>query len=432
VCVRARQQDSHRWLWHGYLASGNVTLLVGQWKAGKTTLLSVLLARLGPGGTLAGLAVRPGRAVVITEEADDLWADRIERLGIGDHVHLLCRPFRGRPTPDEWQRLIDSLAARRQTHPFDLVVIDPLASFLPGRTENDAGIMLDILLPLQALTRLGVCVLLLHHPKKGEVVPGRLARGSGALSGSVDVLIELELVGGAADDDRRRRLSAFSRHRSTPKRLVIELTADGMDYASLGDYSASDFTANWPVLAGVLEDATKKLTRAEILAHWPADFVKPSATVLWRWLDWAVKEGRVWMEGAGRRKQPFVYWLDGMEDVWKTDPTRQFLDSLAPCRSWRRWCPSGGRRWRRCGRSGSGRRTGFPTCPTAANNTGCKTGGGQLLKPVLDPQAGDLLEVLRVAGHQRVVVFQDNARDSQVVLVEPAVRRPQVLVTCDR
>ena len=31
------------WLWHGYLAAGQVTLLTSQWKAGKTTLLSVLL-----------------------------------------------------------------------------------------------------------------------------------------------------------------------------------------------------------------------------------------------------------------------------------------------------------------------------------------------------------------------------------------------------
>jgi len=330
VCARARRQDSYRWLWHGYLAAGNVTLLVGQWKAGKTTLLSVLLARLGAGGPLAGLAVRPGRAVVVSEEADDLWAERIERLGIGDQLHLLSRPFRGRPTADQWQWLIDSLVARHETRPFDLVVIDPLAAFLPGRTENDAGTMLDVLLPLQALTRLGVAVLVLHHPRKGASAPGRLARGSGALSGSADILLELELLGGAADDDRRRRLSAFSRHRSTPRRLVIELSADGTDYVSLGDYAGHDFEDNWTVLAGVLEDASKKLTRAEVLAQWPADFFKPSAVELWRWLDRAVKEGRVRVEGTGRRNHPFRYWLDGMEEVWTDTPTRRFLDSLAP------------------------------------------------------------------------------------------------------
>jgi hypothetical protein len=190
--------------------------------------------------------------------------------------------------------------------------------------------MLDVLLPLQALTRLGVAVLVLHHPRKAASAPGRMARGTGALSGSVDILVELELVGGAADDDRRRRLSGFSRHRATPRRVVIELTADGADYVSLGEDVGHEFEDNWPVLSGVLEDASQKLTRAEVLAQWPADFVRPSAVVLWRWLDRAVKDGRVLVEGTGRRNHPFKYWLDGMEEVWKTDPRQRFLDSLPP------------------------------------------------------------------------------------------------------
>jgi hypothetical protein len=187
-----------------------------------------------------------------------------------------------------------------------------------------------VLLPLQALTALGVCVLILHHPRKGRPAAGQAARGSGALSGSADILLELETLGGAADDDRRRRLSGYSRHRSTPRRLIIELSADGADYASLGDDLGHQFEGNWTVLFGVLEDATKKLTRADILAQWPADFLKPSPAELWRWLDRAVKDGRVRMDGTGRRNHPFKYWIDGMEEVWQSDPTRVFLDSLAP------------------------------------------------------------------------------------------------------
>src|SRR5262249_47759318 len=59
---------SRPWLWQGYLAPGNVTLLTSQWKSGKTTLIAVLLARLKTGGSLAGLSVVPARAAVITEE----------------------------------------------------------------------------------------------------------------------------------------------------------------------------------------------------------------------------------------------------------------------------------------------------------------------------------------------------------------------------
>ena len=56
------------WLWHGYLAAGNVTVLTSQWKSGQTTLLAVLLARMATGGQLARLPVKAARAVVISEE----------------------------------------------------------------------------------------------------------------------------------------------------------------------------------------------------------------------------------------------------------------------------------------------------------------------------------------------------------------------------
>src|SRR5207248_9083231 len=55
------------WLWHGYLAPGNLTLLTSLWKAGKTTLLSVLLSRLHSGGSFAGRSPAPGNAAVVSE-----------------------------------------------------------------------------------------------------------------------------------------------------------------------------------------------------------------------------------------------------------------------------------------------------------------------------------------------------------------------------
>jgi hypothetical protein len=84
------------------------------------------------------------------------------------------------------------------------------------------------------------------------------------------------------------------------------------------------------VLRGVLEDTNKKLTRAQIRDQWPEDFVRPTAVTLWRWLDRAVKDGLVLVEGTGRRKSPFKYWLKGIEAKWATDPDRLFWASLAP------------------------------------------------------------------------------------------------------
>src|SRR5439155_25840439 len=137
-----------------------------RWKAGKTTLLAALLARLGTGGDLAGSAVTAGRAVVVSEETPDLWRRRGEKLGFGPHLAFQCRPFRGKPTADQWQGLIDRLADLHARRGLALVVIDPLANVLPGADENSATVMLAALTPLQRLTAAGLAVVLLHHPRK--------------------------------------------------------------------------------------------------------------------------------------------------------------------------------------------------------------------------------------------------------------------------
>ena len=79
-------QVEEAWLWRGYLAPGGITLLTSQWKAGKTTLIALLLSRLRDGGELAGLPVRPARVAVVTEESPQQWYRRSQKLHFGGHV----------------------------------------------------------------------------------------------------------------------------------------------------------------------------------------------------------------------------------------------------------------------------------------------------------------------------------------------------------
>jgi hypothetical protein len=144
------------WLWDGYLAPGKVTALISPAKSGKTTLLAHLLARLASGGQLAGRAVAPGRALVVSEEAAADWDARCQRLGLGQNVRFLCRPFGGgRPTEAQWFALVAGLEALHRQEAVDLVVFDALATLLPGYAETCAPKMLDCLLPLQALASRG-------------------------------------------------------------------------------------------------------------------------------------------------------------------------------------------------------------------------------------------------------------------------------------
>src|SRR5262249_51460094 len=77
------------WIWHGLIARGYITLLTSQWKTGKTTLLSLLLAARHRGEPLAGRAVASGRTVVVSEESVELWALRQTNVDMGEaQFHL--------------------------------------------------------------------------------------------------------------------------------------------------------------------------------------------------------------------------------------------------------------------------------------------------------------------------------------------------------
>jgi hypothetical protein len=321
--LKAASRGSWNWLWHGYLASGNVTLLTSLWKAGKSTLISVLLARMKTGGTVAGLPVGAGRAVVVSEEPPEKWVERSRLVDLDGHVDWFCLPFTGTPTEAAWLELLARMTRLHQEKPIALLVIDSLWNLSPMRSENDAVQMLRPLRPLRGLTERGVGVLIAHHPKKGPALPGQAARGSGALAGFVDIIVEMQAVS-SRPDERRRLLRSFSRHSATPPSLVIEWTADGTDYRSLETSGELTYAHGWPVLHAILDQSEGPLTRRTILLRWPESAVAPGEMTLWRWLSRAVQEGRVLQDGRGSRRDPLRYQLPGMAEKWQ----QRFLASF--------------------------------------------------------------------------------------------------------
>ncbi len=166
------------WLWDGYLFPGDITLLTSLWKAGKTTLLAGLLRQLGEGGEFLGRPVRRGSARSFPRNRPRN-GRRLRQMPIGSNVQLMARPFRGRPSIEEWNALVDDAREMCLRGELDLLVIDPLASFLPGRCESDAATLLEMLQPLHALAVEGAAVLLLHHPRKKPSEPGSAGAAPG-------------------------------------------------------------------------------------------------------------------------------------------------------------------------------------------------------------------------------------------------------------
>jgi len=197
------------WLLEGYLAPGRVTLLSGAWQGvGKTTLVSVLVKRMEMGGSLAGLAVRPGKALVVSEELRHRWRLRQATHHFGDNMRWICRPFAGRsPSPHEWQTLLEHLLQSCRAQGSQLVVVDSLATFLPD--ERNARLVLEALAQLERLSEAGLAVLLVHRPRPETSPEGFWSPGNAGLCALIDVFLEMYHVSRATAPDRRRKLLGF-------------------------------------------------------------------------------------------------------------------------------------------------------------------------------------------------------------------------------
>ena len=296
------------WLWDGFLAQGNLTLLTSLWKSGKSTLIGLLLDRRRAGGQLLGRAVRPGATVVVTEESPELWAMRRRRLSFGPRVCFFFRPFKEIPDLPTWRAFIDQLLQLHKEHGIDLVIIDPAINFLPCN-ENNAASQMKALHEVRRLLLSGIAVLVLHHPAKGDPKLGQAARGAGALPAFADILLEMRIPP-ANPDTRRRRLHGFARYEETPKQLLAELNREGTDYAILDESADDEVPApTFEILCEVLRDQPAALTVEDIAAEWLGDQLPPTTHTLWRWLKHGVALGVLVREGAGTKKEAFRYRL---------------------------------------------------------------------------------------------------------------------------
>lgn len=318
------------WLWHGYLQPGAVTLLTSQWKTGKTTLLTGLLRHLDTGEPFLGQPVRPGRAWIVSEESHDQWGERMRLMPVGGHVQLLARPFLGRPTFDDWSLLIDQAVAARVAGELDLFVVDPLASFLPGRSESEPTTVLESLYPLHRLTTAGVSVLLLHHPRKKAAEVGSSARGSGAMLGFMDVTMELTRYSKLNSDANRRLIRAQSRRTETPSRLAYEWNESSGEFLAITDPRERQFEENWQMVLAVFKTHDVALTHKEIRERWPSDTERPNETTLYDWLNLAHTKKLIRRQGRGNSKNPYRYRLENEDDQYydrgELPPLRGFFN----------------------------------------------------------------------------------------------------------
>jgi hypothetical protein len=296
------------WLWHGYLVRGHVTLLAAYWKCGKTTLLAHLMRVLEKGGIFCGHCVEPGSVLYVTEESEQLWAERRDRLGLADHCRFQVRPFKLKPRFGDWLAFLAHLRDQLISKPADLLVFDTLSKLWPVRNENDAAEVDAALMPLYRVIEACPCAIAFgHHVRKSGGQEGTASRGSGALGAFVDIMAELWRFDPNRNENRRRILKGYSRWDETPHELVIELAEDGKNYMAQGsraDVGSRDMVG---IIENLLPAEAPGWTAHEIREQWPSE-PKPWEPGLREELHLGAANNRWQRAGTGKRGDGFRYW----------------------------------------------------------------------------------------------------------------------------
>jgi hypothetical protein len=274
------------WLWPGRIPRGKLTVVEGDPKVGKSTLMLDLIARVTTGSPMPDSARLPAPAHCVLLTAEDGLADTVRpRLdaagGDSSRVHVweavLATDDGGRtemrpPTIPldlvRLEHLVDELGA-------ELVVVDVLAAYLGAEIDDHKNHdVRRALMPLAKMAeRAGAAVVVLRHLNKsgGE---NALYRGGGSIgiTGTARSIL-LAATDPGDDTGTRRVLAVTACNVAAPvPALAYQLVPDEMrDCARIvwegtSDLTSRDLLAN-PARA---EERSERSEIEELLSAWTA------------------------------------------------------------------------------------------------------------------------------------------------------------------
>jgi DNA-binding transcriptional ArsR family regulator len=202
-----------------------------------------------------------------------------------------------------WPEVVRLAMTYCHRHELDVLIVDTWDRWtnLRGDSENAAGAVNEALEPLQYAAASGLAVLIVTHQRKSLGEFGEAVRGSNALTGGVDVVIELERPGASLSLSKHARaLRAVSRFSSTPDELFLELDEEEGVFTAIDSpaevKAAVERERILETLAALGESATSKEVAAQVEL--------PEPTVR-RYLKALLEGGHVTFTGGGKKNDPF-------------------------------------------------------------------------------------------------------------------------------
>lgn len=173
------------WLWEGWIPIGYLTIFAGESGAGKSTVLADVAARVSTGepwpGEPADQRRPPGRVLWLGSEdsIEEMTVPRLTACGanLANIVEITGTRVAGSLTTFSLQDDLKEVErwlkfAREEGRPFQMLVIDPITSYLPGQRLrkvdlNDAGQLRSILEPwLRFASEQNIAIVCVTHFSK--------------------------------------------------------------------------------------------------------------------------------------------------------------------------------------------------------------------------------------------------------------------------
>ena len=291
----AGEEKEPPWLVRGYVAHEALTLLSGWPKVGKSTLLFALVAALQEGSLFLGLEAKQSGVLILTEERRGTLASKVQRWNLNGSVHSLRRQ---QALEKSWAAVVHEAIVYCHRKGLGVLVVDTFSEWARIGNENEAGEILAAIGALQVAADTGLAVVVVSHQRKAPGRFGEAVRGSNALTGAVDIVLELERSLSFRDANTRV-LRAVSRYDETPDDLVIALTPEGYEVRGDSETAKAEEEAEAILSAlGGLGSGTADDLAEAIELH--SSKVRRHATRLF-------EDERIGRTGSGKRNDPFVW-----------------------------------------------------------------------------------------------------------------------------
>ena len=201
-------EDDAAWLVDHLAARGALVIVAGLPKVGKSTFVYGLLGALtSVADRFVGLPAGSTSALLMTEEPPATVEEKVDRFGVDDErVFVISKRKMG--AGRTWPKTVAAVVTFCRARPeVGVVVVDTWDKFVglsSSKSETDTGTIVEMIEPLYELLGLGVCVILITHQRKAEGEHGLRVRGGTALTGSADVIVEVERPSRSAGLSARR------------------------------------------------------------------------------------------------------------------------------------------------------------------------------------------------------------------------------------